>query len=75
MHSPRYPQGHPDRFLDCEETLESFFLAVMDLAIEAGWTLEESAVAMNSLSDHYMLKLLAMDQTTKQLVAAKMRRN
>lgn len=73
MDSPRYPQGHPDRFLQCEETLESFFLAVVDLSIDAGWTPEEAALAISSLSDHYILKLFANDDTLRQTVDAKLR--
>lgn len=38
MEDPRHPRRRLNRSSQCEQTFESFFLAVTDLADDAGWT-------------------------------------
>lgn len=52
---PKYPVGHPDRQLHCEELLEAAFLALAGRAEKAGWNPDEVALALQSLADNYLL--------------------
>ena len=51
--------GHPDRFLRCQEAMDDAVAAVASAAIDAGWTPEEVAAALVELADNLMLSVLA----------------
>lgn len=60
---PRSSLPPQDRFLDCQEALETHFLALIELAAEAGWQHDEAAAAVTSLSDNFLLGRLANTET------------
>ncbi len=74
MIGPRLPYPYPDRSLECEQAMEDFFLVLISLAEEAGWMPEESAVAVTSLADNFVLKRFANDEARRKLGQAKLRR-
>lgn len=71
MDTPRHPIHYDDRLLDCEEALESSFLAMMDDAYDSGWKATEVAIALTSLADNLILKLMANEETSRQIAASK----
>lgn len=52
---PKRPTTHPDRHLDCEETIEAAFQAVAAAAEAAGWSRHETAAALISLAENHAL--------------------
>ena len=74
MNPPRRSMPYDDRLLDCEEALEDDFLALVDKACDHGWNAAEIAIAITSLADNLILKLAAQDETSMQILAAKLKR-
>jgi hypothetical protein len=70
MNHARNPQGHPDRFLDCQAAMEDHFNEIMDAALAAGWLPAEASAAIAELADNYMLKLFAIEETNAQITQA-----
>ncbi|TBZ14677.1 hypothetical protein [Rhizobium leguminosarum] len=52
------PDGHPDRFLKCQEVIDDAFSLIAAAAVEAGWKPEEVAAALVELADNHVLALL-----------------
>ena len=74
MNPPRRSMPYDDRLLDCEEALEDDFLVLVDKACDHGWNAAEIAIAITSLADNLILKLAAQDETSMQILAAKLKR-
>jgi hypothetical protein len=51
--------GHPDRFVRCQEAMDDAFALVAAAAVEAGWHPEEVAAALVELADNHTLSVLA----------------
>ncbi len=51
--------GHPDRFLRCQEAMDDVVAAVALAGVDAGWTPEEVAAALVEPADNLMLSELA----------------
>ncbi len=49
---PSRPGAHPDYQIDCEMALEDEFRALVDRAVQAGWTPLVVYAAMSSLADN-----------------------
>ena len=69
--SPKLPQGHPDRDLECEMALEGEFVAlaandegtsddalreIADRAEAVGWMRDEVAYALQTLAQNFIRK-------------------
>ncbi|UVC09135.1 hypothetical protein IHQ71_00405 [Rhizobium sp. TH2] len=67
MNKTRRPTGYADRHLDCQFALEDRFLEIMDDAERSGWSPRDAAMAIVDLADNYVLKLLANDETDRQI--------
>jgi hypothetical protein len=52
-------EAHPDRFLHCQEQMETAFTAMVEAAVLSGWHPEEVAAALVELADNHMLAVLA----------------
>lgn len=50
MRPPRQAEAYADRALDCEEAMEDGLAALEGQAIEAGWTRDETLLAVRRLA-------------------------
>lgn len=57
LSGPSHSNSQQDRFLECEEDLETEFQAPVWKAIKAGWDEGEACAAIASLADHHILAL------------------
>lgn len=64
---PKRPAGDPDRFLECQESLEVAFQSLIARAVEAGWTEAETCAAVIELTDHHMLAMVENDYIAEQI--------
>jgi len=69
--APPHFEQHPDRFLQCQEALESSVLAVVEAMTDAGWGPEEVAAALVELADNNMLSVLANRDLKHELATIK----
>jgi hypothetical protein len=70
MKTPRHPPGNPDRYLECQESLEAKILSILDEGRAAGWTTAEITSALIDLADHIMLADAANREVDKDIAAA-----
>ena len=70
MRSPRRPSDHPDRHLECQETVEPRVLTMIAEGRAAGWTLAETTAALIDVADHQMLADAASRQIDEDIAAA-----
>lgn len=73
MQPPRFPAGHPDRFVDLQEMVEPAVAAVITSGTDAGWTTAELAAAIIEVADNLMLAD-AENRRTNEEIAAFMKR-
>jgi hypothetical protein len=59
-----------DRLSECELALESAFLYLMDVAIEAGWSRTEVAISITNLADDFLLGDAANNRLKSDIKAA-----
>lgn len=60
---PSHSISQHDRFLECEEDLETEFQALVWRAIKAGWDEGEACAAIASLADHHILAMECNEKT------------
>jgi hypothetical protein len=70
MIKPSSTVAYGDRHIDCQFALEDRFLSLIDDAALAGWTAADVAAAIVDLADNHILKLLAIDDTNRQIAAS-----
>ncbi|MBB1247476.1 hypothetical protein [Rhizobium sp. G21] len=70
MSSPRLPQDHPDRLLECEAQIEAGVIALVDAAEAAGWGGAESLAAIISVAENLMLQREANAKTDADILTA-----
>lgn len=64
------PAQHPDRFLTCQEAIETAFRQLADLAVCAGWDQSEVAAALVDIADCHMLSVHCNLDTDKLIRTA-----
>lgn len=55
IRGPRSTDNYPDRQLECEEALEDDIIVAFDDAASAGWSTAETAMAIVSLVENYLM--------------------
>ncbi|WP_276122686.1 hypothetical protein [Pararhizobium qamdonense] len=55
VEAPRYPPSHPDRDLECQETLDSVMRDILDQANQKGWGTVEIMNGMEIVLKHLRL--------------------
>jgi len=61
--SPAREGDYADRFLDCQEGLESKMQQLMEEALRAGWSREEIGTAFVEIGDRLMLAAVEIRKT------------
>jgi hypothetical protein len=64
---PSHSHSQQDRFLECEEDLETEFQALVWRAIKAGWDEGEACAAIASLADHHILAIDCNNRTSASI--------
>ena len=59
---PTRPEGHPDRFLDAQEAIETSLLELVDKGVAAGWGEREIIAAIVSVAENRILALAENDE-------------
>jgi hypothetical protein len=67
MQKPPCSKPYADRHLDCQLAMEDGFVELMEAAAAAGWTASDATAAVIDLADNYVLKLLSVDDTARQI--------
>lgn len=67
---PRLPQQHPDRSLECQETIEARLVDLIDEARAAGWTVADITSAIIEVAENLRLQAEAIDDTERQIAEA-----
>jgi hypothetical protein len=61
--SPRYPEDHPDRAIECQFALEPDFQDLVRRAVKSGWTEDEVATTMIDLAHNHLKGIIADRRT------------
>jgi hypothetical protein len=64
---PKSQTDHPDRFLSCQEAVETAFASLAEQAVAAGWGEAEVAAALVDVADCHMLSLISNLETDKMI--------
>lgn len=70
--SPRQPEDHPDRHIECAFAIEPSFQSLEATAIAAGWTPDEVAIALMDLAKNSLLALAENRRTQASVDVAKL---
>ncbi len=72
--APRITFDHPDRFLCCQEAIDTAAREIIASAVRAGWTEQEALAALVEVADNRMLAEAANLATDESIAAATLER-